>query len=92
MDYETNFGNIKKISRLQNLLGASKVLPTYLVCKKGQNILHGIRTAPTAAFLQPSFSEGACTVRHHCCLCRCIAVVVFTAYIVRNPESRKRNF
>ena len=34
MDYETNFGNIKKILRLWNLLGASEVLPAYLVCKK----------------------------------------------------------
>jgi hypothetical protein len=50
MDYESNFGNIKKILRLPNLMGALEVLPAYLVCKEGQNILHGICAAPTAAF------------------------------------------
>jgi hypothetical protein len=29
---------------------ASEVLPAYIVSKNGQNILHGIRAAPAAAF------------------------------------------
>jgi hypothetical protein len=92
MDYESNFGNIKKILRLPNLLGASEVLPAYLVSKKGQNILHGIRAAPAAAFPQLLFYAGACTVRRRHCLCRCAAVVIFAACVIRNPKSRKCNF
>jgi hypothetical protein len=92
MDYESNFGNIKKILRLPNLLGASEGLPAYLVSKKGQNILHGIRTTPAAAFPQLPFCAGACRVRHCHYLYRCAAIVVFTTCIVRNLESDKRNF
>jgi hypothetical protein len=85
MDYESNFGNIKKILRLSNLLGASEVLPTYVLSKKRQNI-HVFHAAPAAAFPQPPFCAGACLVRCHRCLCRCAAC------LVRNPESGKRNF
>jgi hypothetical protein len=35
MDYGSNYGNINKILRLPNLLGAAEVLPAYLVSKEG---------------------------------------------------------
>jgi hypothetical protein len=69
MDYESNFGNIKKILRLPNLLGASEVLPAYVVSKKGQNI-HVFHAAPAAASPRPPFCVGACLVRRRRCLCR----------------------
>jgi hypothetical protein len=62
MDYESNFGNIKKILRLPNLLGAIEVLPAYVVSKKWQNI-HVFHAAPAVAFPQPPFCVGACLVR-----------------------------
>jgi hypothetical protein len=85
MDYESNFGNIKKILRLPNLLGASEVLPTYVVSKKGQNI-HVLHAAPAVASPQPPFCAGACLVCGRRCLCR------YAACVVRNPESGKCNF
>ena len=50
MDNETNIGNLKNTLMLQNLLGASGVCTTYIVSKKGQNIVHGILGAPLVAF------------------------------------------
>jgi hypothetical protein len=44
-------------------MGASEVLPAYVVSKKWQNILYGIRAAPATAFPQPPFCAGAWTVR-----------------------------
>jgi hypothetical protein len=69
MDYESNFGNIKNILRLPNLLGPSEVLPTYVVSTKGQNI-HVLHAAPAAASPQPPFCAGACLLRRRRCLCR----------------------
>jgi hypothetical protein len=52
MDYESNFSNIKKILRLPNLMGASEVLPAYIVSKKWQNIPCSSRSGiSTAAIL-----------------------------------------
>jgi hypothetical protein len=97
MDYESNFGNIKKMLRLPNLLGASEVLPTYVVSKKGQNIhvlhaapqrhLHSRRSVQGHAWCAAVVvCAGACLVCGRRCLCRCAACVV------RNPKSGKRNF
>jgi hypothetical protein len=70
MDYGSNYGNINKILRLLNLLGATEVLPAYLVSKEGQNLLYGIRATPAPTFPQPSLFVHVRRRRHLHCLHR----------------------